>query len=50
MANHIFEVNETAVKLSKRGVQAFHMIVAKLLFLCKRARPDILTGATFLME
>ena len=41
---------KTAGKLSKRDAQAFHRIVAKLFFLCKRARPDILTGVKFLTE
>ena len=50
MANHLFEVSKTAGKLSKRDAQAFHRIVAKLFFLCKRARPDILTGVKFLTE
>ena len=36
-------------KLSEKDAQAFHTIVAKLIFLCKRAQPDILTGAAFLM-
>ena len=35
---HLFEVNE----------QFFHHYVAKLLFLCKRARPDIQTAVAFL--
>ena len=47
-ANHSFEVNGTTRKLSERDAQAFHTIVAKLLFLCKRARPYILTGVALL--
>ena len=35
-------------KLREKGAQEFHTIVAKLLFLCKQARPDILTGVDFL--
>ena len=31
--NHIFEIKETAHKLSERDAQAFHTIAAKLLFL-----------------
>ena len=42
-ANHLFEINKTTRKLSEKDAQAFHTIVAKLIFLCKRARPDILT-------
>ena len=32
----------------KGDAQAFQTIVAKLLFLCKRARPDLLTGVALL--
>ena len=35
-------------KLSEKDSHAFHTIVAKLLFLCKRARLDILDGMAFL--
>ena len=48
-ADHIFEVNKTARKLSEGSAQAFHTIVAKLLFLCKQLRTNILTGVAFLM-
>ena len=48
-ANHLFEVNKTTRKLSKKDAQAFHTIVAKLLFLCKQAWSDILTGVAFFM-
>ena len=44
MANHLFKVNETSRKFSEKDAQALHTIVVKFLFLCKRARPDILTG------
>ena len=47
-ANHLFEVNETVGNLSERYAQEFHTTVDKLLFLCKQARPDILTGVDFL--
>ena len=47
-ALHLFEVNEEAVKLSEKDAQFFHHYVAKLLFLCKRARPDIQTAVAFL--
>ena len=45
---HHSEVNNTTRKLSEKDAQAFHTIVSKLLFLCKRARTDILTGVDFL--
>ena len=40
-AEHLFKVAETSDQLSEEQVQLFHMTVAKCLFLCKRARPDI---------
>jgi hypothetical protein len=45
--NNLFETRET-VKLSKRRAGIFHTIVAKLLFVAKRARPDILLAVSFL--
>ena len=48
-ANHLFEVNENDPKyLSEDEAMKFHHVVAKLLFLCKRARPDIHTAVAFL--
>jgi hypothetical protein len=47
-ANHLFEVNPEAEPLNEETAQTFHRIVAKLLFLCKRARPDIQTAVAFL--
>ena len=46
--NHLFKVNKTTRKLSKKCTQAFHTILAKLVFLCKQVRPDILTRVAFL--
>jgi len=37
-----------AVKVDKNRKTLFHHITAKLLFLAKRARPDILTTVAFL--
>ena len=37
-----------ASKLSQRDAQALHTIVAKLIFLCKQACLEILTGVAFL--
>ena len=48
--NNIFYMNKTARKLSEGEAQTFHTIVAKLLFLCKQERPDILTGVSFLRK
>jgi hypothetical protein len=47
-AAHLFDVNDDCNKLSKEQSEIFHKIVAKLLFLCKRARPDIQTAVAFL--
>ena len=41
--NHICEVNKMARKFSKDDGHIFHIIVAKLLFLIKRPRTEILT-------
>jgi hypothetical protein len=47
--NHLFEVNsESPEMLNKGQPDMFHHNVAKLLFLCKRARPDIQTAVAFL--
>ena len=47
-SSHLFDVNDDAEKLSTELSDFFHHIVAKLLFLCKRARPDIQTAVAFL--
>ena len=47
--SHLFEVNENDPKmLDKTRSDFFRHNVAKLLFLCKRARPDIQTSVAFL--
>jgi hypothetical protein len=46
--NHLFEVNEKPILLDKEKLELFHHYTAKLLFLCKRARPDIQTAVAFL--
>ena len=47
-ANHLFEVNPNAEAIDKEKAELFHHYTAKLLFLCKRARPDIQTAVAFL--
>ena len=47
-ASHLFQVSKGATKLDEEAAQEFHHNVAKLLFLCKRARPDIQTAVAFL--
>ena len=45
---HLFDVNDESRKLDEEKAIMFHHNVAKLLFLCKRARPDIQTAVSFL--
>jgi hypothetical protein len=44
----LFIVDEDAEKLSEEGQMAFHHLVAKTLYISKRARPDISTAVAFL--
>ena len=47
--NHLFQVNnDDLTTLDKDTAEMFHTNVAKLIFLCKRARPDIQTSVAFL--
>jgi hypothetical protein len=49
VSSHIFEVHdESAEMLSDKLGNTFHHNTAKLLFLCKQARPDIQTAVAFL--
>jgi len=45
---NLFTVNDEGIKLGKQDADAFHRNVARLLFLSKRARPDIQTAIAFL--
>ena len=45
---NLFKINENGTKLSTKDADAFHRNVARLLFLSKRARPDIQTAVAFL--
>ena len=47
-ANHLFEVDADAVKLEDVDAETYHHLVAKLLYLAKRSRPDILLAVSFL--
>ena len=47
-ARHLMDVNDNAELLSTRKRELFHSTVAKLLYLEKRARPDIETAVAFL--
>ena len=45
---HLFHVNEDCASLSDDLSDIFHSVTAKLLYLEKRARPDIETAVAFL--
>ena len=47
-ASHLYQIDEYADKLSEKQRETFHHLVAKLLYLAKRSRPDILTAVSFL--
>jgi hypothetical protein len=47
-ASHLFDADDGAVKLDEEKGAMFHHNVAKILFLCKRARPDVQTATAFL--
>lgn len=47
-SEHLFTVDSTAEKLAKDESDTFHSLTAQLLFLGKRARPDIQTAVAFL--
>jgi hypothetical protein len=45
---YLFQIKDGIEELDKEASEFFHAAVAKLLFLCKRGRPDIQTAITFL--
>ena len=47
-ADHLFSVSDSGVLISSELAKLFHQITAKLLFLAKRARPDIQLPVAFL--
>ena len=47
-AEHLFKINKEPTYLDEADAMFFHHNVAKLLFLCKRARPDLQTTVAFL--
>lgn len=47
-ASHLYQVNENAEPLTDDKAETFHHLVAKLLYLAKRSRPDTLTAVSFL--
>ena len=47
-AEYLYTVNPEATPLEPQQADAFHTMTAKLLFLCKRARPDLQPAVAFL--
>ena len=47
-ALHLFEVNQEGEKLEKEQQELFHHLVAKLLYLTKRSRRDVMVATAFL--
>ena len=47
-SDHLFTVNDSPEHLDKETADLFHHLTAKLLFVAKRARPDIQTAVAFL--
>ena len=45
---HLFEINDHATLIPESDRKIFHKIVAKLLFISNRARPDIVVPISFL--
>lgn len=45
---HLFDTDEGSTKLEKDRAAVFHHLVARSVFLCKRARPDIQLAVGFL--
>ena len=47
-SSDLFDIDEAAVRLDAAKAMEFHSRVAKLLYMAKRARPDLLTAVGFL--
>ena len=47
-ANHLFQVNDDAELLNNDNARKFHHLVATLLYLAKKTRPDIQVAISFL--
>ncbi|MDA3875508.1 MAG: reverse transcriptase domain-containing protein [Halothiobacillus sp.] len=47
-AAHLFRVNTNSKRLDDDTAEVFHHLTAKLLYLCKRVRPDLMTAVAFL--
>jgi hypothetical protein len=49
-ADHLFKVRENATKLNEERAEFFHRVVAQLLFVAQRGRPDLRTVVSFLTK
>ena len=45
---NLFKITDSSTKLTKKDADVFHQNMARLLFLSKRARPDIQTAVVVL--
>jgi hypothetical protein len=48
--NDLFKIDENSPKVGEKKAQFYHTYVAKILFICKRARPDLQTTVSFLCK
>eukprot|EP00957_Ditylum_brightwellii_P063801 4841566-Ditylum_brightwellii.AAC.1 len=48
VANHLFAINNEAKKLDEEQAQQAHHNIAKLIFLCQHAHPDIQASVVLL--
>ena len=48
--HNLFRVRDTALQLEEQKRELFHSIMAKILYLSKRARPDLLVAVAFLVR
>lgn len=46
---HLFDIHDTDAPLDEVRSEIFHSVMAKLLFIMKRAQPGIETAVSFLM-
>jgi ribonuclease HI len=47
---NLFEIDALSPKLSTEDKDFFHSLTAKILYLCKRSRPDVLLAVSFLVR
>ena len=47
-ATHLFEVDDEKKPIKEKKSRLYHHLTTKLLYLCKRARPDMQTAVSFL--